>query len=74
MVKTANVGPVDRIVRIVVGLALIGAPFLTDIALWSNPVARWGLPIIGVVFVFTALFRFCPAYRLIGVNTCKTGH
>ncbi|MDZ7823860.1 MAG: DUF2892 domain-containing protein [Ahrensia sp.] len=71
MFKTANIGSIDRLVRIIVGLALIVAPYFTQMALWDNTVARYGLPIIGAVLVLTALFRFCPLYRLIGASTCK---
>lgn len=66
-----NVGSADRFIRIVLGLILVLLPYVTNLALWSNPVASIGLPIVGVVLVVTALFRFCPLYRLIGVRTCK---
>lgn len=66
-----NVGSADRIIRIVLGLILVLLPYVTDLALWSSPIASIGLPIVGVVLVATALFRFCPLYRLIGVRTCK---
>ncbi|MBS0307450.1 MAG: DUF2892 domain-containing protein [Proteobacteria bacterium] len=58
----ANVGGIDRIVRIVVGLALIGAALFHVIGLWG---------LIGIVPVLTGLFRVCPAYKLIGANTCR---
>lgn len=73
MFKTANVGSIDRIIRIVVGIVLIAAPYLFASELWSNPVIRWATLIVGAVLVLTALFRFCPLYRLIGTSTCKTG-
>lgn len=73
MFKTANVGKVDRIARIVIGALLIFLPYFYASAIWSNPLARWGLPLVGLVLVITAFFRFCPLYRLIGVNTCKIG-
>ncbi|MGB8737039.1 MAG: DUF2892 domain-containing protein [Rhodomicrobium sp.] len=57
-----NVGTVDRILRIVVGAALIGYAVY-------EPSAYWGW--IGVVPVLTALVGWCPAYRLIGVKTCS---
>lgn len=67
----ANVGNADRVLRIVIGALLIALPFVFASALWANPVFGWGLPIVGAVLVLTALFRFCPLYRLIGANTCK---
>jgi len=58
-----NVGSVDKILRIVVGLALIAIVFV-------GPQTPWGW--IGVVPLLTALLGFCPLYRLIGMNTCRT--
>ncbi|MCB1548661.1 MAG: DUF2892 domain-containing protein [Hyphomicrobiaceae bacterium] len=60
----ANVGGVDRILRIVVGLALISLVFI-------GPKTMWGL--VGIVPLVTGLFRFCPAYGLFGLNTCGRG-
>ena len=56
----ANVGGIDRILRIVVGLALIAWSLL------GGPIWAW----IGVVPLATALIGFCPLYPLIGMNTC----
>lgn len=72
MFKTANVGTADRVIRIVIGMLLIAMPYVSEAQLWANPVFQWGLPVIGVVLVLTALLRFCPLYRLIGTTTCKT--
>lgn len=60
---TPNVGNIDRIIRIVVGLTLIAW------ALAGGPVGAW----IGVLPLVTGVFRFCPAYRLLGMNTCGVG-
>ena len=60
----ANVGGVDRIVRIVVGLVLISLLFLLEgNARW------WGL--VGVVLLATGLLRWCPAYLPFGIKTCR---
>lgn len=56
-----NMGTIDRVLRIVVGLVLIGLVFV-------GPQTPWGW--IGVIPLVTALVGWCPAYRLIGVNTC----
>ena len=68
-----NVGVLDRIVRTFAGLILIALPFvppsasaLTGLGAWI-----WLLPAIGVVLLATAMFRFCPAYTLLGVRTCS---
>jgi hypothetical protein len=57
----ANVGTVDRIVRIVAGVVLIALAAVGTIGLWGY---------IGVVPLATGLFRFCPAYKLLGLRTC----
>lgn len=58
---TQNVGGIDRILRIVVGLVLI-------VLAATDTVGVWGY--IGVVPLLTGLFRYCPAYSIFG---CKTG-
>lgn len=57
----ANVGSVDRAIRIVIGVALIGAALAGVIGAWG-----W----LGVVPLATGLFRFCPAYLPFGIRTC----
>jgi len=57
-----NVGGIDKILRIIVGLALIAMVFI-------GPQTVWGW--IGIVPLVTGLFNFCPLYPLIGLNTCK---
>ena len=59
----ANVGNIDRIIRIVLGLGLIAW------ALAGGPLWAW----IGVIPLATGLFTFCPLYTLLGVNTCRGG-
>lgn len=71
MFKTVNVGSADRIVRIVLGLALIILPFVLQLPLWESAAAKWASIAIGAVLFATALVRFCPLYRLIGASTCK---
>lgn len=56
-----NVGTTDRVLRIVVGLVLIGLAVTGTIGLWGY---------IGVVPLATGVFRRCPAYGLLGMNTC----
>ena len=60
-----NVGSIDRILRIVVGLGLISLVFV-------GPQTPWGW--IGVVPLLTAAISFCPLYTLIGIRTCPIGN
>jgi Protein of unknown function (DUF2892) len=55
-----NVGTMDRAIRIIAGLVLIGLAATGTIGMWG-----W----IGIVPVLTGVFRFCPAYPLLGINT-----
>ncbi|MDO9150934.1 MAG: DUF2892 domain-containing protein [Methylotenera sp.] len=59
----ANVGGVDRALRIIVGLALIAWALFGNGPMWA-----W----LGMLPLATGLFSFCGAYSLLGVNTCKT--
>lgn len=58
---TQNVGTIDRAARAVIGLFLIALAVFGEGMVWG-----W----IGIVPLATAAVSFCPAYRLIGVNTC----
>ena len=59
---TANVGGIDRILRIVAGLVLIALAV-------ANVAGLWGY-IVGGIVLATGVFRFCGAYTLLGLNTC----
>ena len=63
---TRNVGGIDRILRIIVGLALIA--FALGVIGKGSSYAWHGW--IGVVPILTAVFGFCPIYPLLGMNTC----
>ena len=63
MFKT-NVGGIDRILRIVVGLALIAGFFLN-----TEASMRW-LYLIGIIPLATGLMRTCPLYSILGISTC----
>jgi hypothetical protein len=56
-----NVGGIDKILRIVVGIALIAMTLMGVIGAWG-----W----IGVVPLLTGLFGVCPLYSIVGMNTC----
>jgi hypothetical protein len=62
---TVNVGGIDRVLRIIVGVALLSLFFLAQ-----GNARAWSL--VGLVVLFTGISGFCPLYRLVGINTCKT--
>ena len=57
----SNVGGIDRVLRIVLGLALIAMTLTGTIGVWG-----W----IGLVPLGTAALGFCPLYAMLGLNTC----
>ena len=63
----ANEGTIDRILRVILGLALISIVFV-------GPQTPWGW--IGVIPLVTGLVGMCPLYAILGINTCPAnkGH
>ncbi|MGC8524890.1 MAG: YgaP family membrane protein [Acidibrevibacterium sp.] len=59
----ANVGTADRVIRIVVGIALLA------FAAFDRGEWRW-VGLIGIVPIATALMGFCPLYSVLGMRTC----
>ncbi len=71
MVKSANIGTADRVLRFIVGAILIALPFvMPHLEIWANPLFKYGAFAVGSVMILTGFIRFCPAYFLIGANTC----
>jgi membrane protein implicated in regulation of membrane protease activity len=58
----SNVGGIDRILRIVIGLILIGLTFTGAVGVWG-----W----LGVVPLATGALGWCPPYAIFGWSTCK---
>lgn len=59
---TNNVGGTERIIRIVVGLVLIGLAATGTVGWWG-----W----LGVVPLATGALGWCPPYAMFGINTCS---
>lgn len=57
----SNVGNIDRILRVVLGIALIAMTLTGMIGVWG-----W----IGVVPLLTAALGSCPLYTMLGMRTC----
>jgi hypothetical protein len=58
----ANVGSIDRLLRIALGLSLI------SLSLWG-PQTAWGY--IGFLPLMTGLAAYCPLYHIFGISTCR---
>ncbi|MCG2594395.1 DUF2892 domain-containing protein [Ramlibacter sp. XY19] len=59
-----NVGSLDQWLRFALGFVLI---FLAG----TGVIGAWGY--LGVVPLATAMFRYCPAYQVLGIHTCRRG-
>ena len=62
---TSNMGNADRVIRFILGIALVSLFFLVEGG------ARW-FGLIGVVLIVTSSVSFCPLYRLLGLTTTGT--
>ena len=59
---TKNIGNIERIIRIIAGLAILSLVFV-------GPQSLWGL--VGLVPLLTGLIGWCPPYAMLGISTCK---
>ena len=57
-----NVGDIDKWLRIIAGLLILGLGAF-------GPLGWWGL--LGIVPLATGVMGSCPAYSLMGMNTCQ---
>lgn len=62
-----NVGGIDRIARIVIGIVLLVVGLAAPIGMTWQVVAL----VIAAVALVTATVRFCPANAILGINTCE---
>jgi hypothetical protein len=63
MKMTTNIGTVDRMLRLGLGILLIALTLFGVIGIWG-----W----LGLVPIGTAFLKFCPAYAIFGFKTCAT--
>lgn len=59
---TTNIGGIERIARIVIGLVMVALAATGQVGIWG-----W----LGLVPLATGLSGWCPPYSLLGINTCK---
>lgn len=59
-----NIHPIERVVRVVVGLGLVSMAFVGPANLWF---------LVGLVPIATGLSGWCPPYSMLGINTCNLG-
>lgn len=59
---TRNVGNAERVIRVIIGLAILSLAFV-------GPKSPWAF--LGVIPILTGLLGWCPPYSLLGINTCS---
>jgi hypothetical protein len=62
-----NVGATDAGLRALLGVVLLGISASFN----DRPLLAMGAGVIALVFIGTALFRVCPLYTLLRINTCS---
>jgi len=68
----ANMGTLDRALRLAVGAALIALALFSGAGLFSAVAWKYGTVAVGAVMIATGALRFCPLYTLLGIRTCRT--
>ena len=67
-----NIGSPDRIARLVVGVLLLVLVLFSGMPLLASGLWKTIFTIVGLVLIGTALMRFCPLYRLLGMSSSKS--
>lgn len=68
---TKNVGKLDRVFRLILGVVLLAVPYVSGMALFNSTTATVVSVIAGLVMLATAAMSFCPIFRIFGIRTCK---
>jgi hypothetical protein len=68
---TTNLGTTDRVFRLLLGIILLAAPFVSGLTMFTSSTATIISVIAGLVMVGTSAMKFCPLYRIFGIRTCK---
>lgn len=61
-----NIGNTERVIRVIIGFALLSLLFILE-----GNASYWGL--LGLIPLATAGLRWCPIWKLLGINTCQSG-
>ena len=65
---TCNVGGIERPIRILVGILMLGIGAFADLAPLSSGIAL----VVGAIALVTGAIGYCPLWTLFGLNTCPT--
>ena len=64
-----NLGSLDRVIRAVLGVILIAAPWVLSGSLFAASWAFWGSIAVGLILLATAAISFCPIYAVLGLRS-----
>jgi hypothetical protein len=67
--RIGRVGRLDQVIRIVLGVVLVGFALFCPWAAELGPVVQWISSIVGIVLIATAMVRTCPLYRALGLRS-----
>lgn len=65
---SCNVGGIERAIRVVLGVTLVGVGAFAGLPIWGTAVAY----VVGAVALLTGAVGFCPAWKMFGINTCPS--
>ena len=68
---SVNMSHIDLLIRALLGAVLLLLPLLNIPPVWSSAFWAFGSMSVGLVLLLTAVVRFCPLYRLLGISTCR---
>ncbi len=67
-----NVNPIDRVIRILVGAALVAIPFVVPTnGDWVRQLMEVTAGLLGLSLIASGVLAYCWVYNMLGINTCK---
>lgn len=69
---TKNVGNIDRAVRAMLGVIILGFVFFSASPIFDSLFINIGAVLVGLIMLVTAGMRLCPLYSIFGLKTCRT--
>ena len=65
----SNEGSIDRVIRVVIGVALLGLAF-AKLGVMDGLIGGIVAAVVGAIMLLTGIVGFCPAYKIVGLRTC----
>jgi ABC-type uncharacterized transport system permease subunit len=68
----SNENGIERVIRVILGIGALVAAFMS-LGVMDGEIVGIIVAVVGAVLLLTGTVGFCPAYRLVGISTCKKG-